>query len=229
MKYATKHNSLIEEINKNLSLMELRVEIIQPKPEHKKTQEMDRLISELYDVAVDAFDKPLPYEAIDSRTRDASYILLLKDRKGRTVGYTVNEQLTLAGHQVNYYATALMRREVQQQGIYQQLNLLRSYLIDAEAIMTRTQNPAVYRSFSRICSQRGYEVNPSGKGISMLARDIALGHSPEADERLIVRGIYFGRSLMNDTPTPKTEEEKRLWRHLNVDLGDALVIVGLRQ
>jgi hypothetical protein len=57
------------------------------------------------------------------------------------------------------------------------------------------------------------------------AETIAKAYCPDS-ERMIVRRIYFGRSLMDDTPLP-IEEEIGIWRNINIEKGDALILVGM--
>ncbi|MFH1174392.1 MAG: hypothetical protein V1725_04620 [archaeon] len=207
-------------------LHELAISLEELSPKVQRKEFLDGLIPELYAVAVDAFGKSLPYEAIDERTRTAEYLLLLK-RQGRIIGYAVNDLLEIAGQRVNYYATALLRREIQQHGLYELLNEHRADALPASIVMTRTQNPVVYRSMQRLCVSRGYELHPNGKAVPEAMRAIARAYCG-ADEQLIARGVYFGRSLMDDTPLPKTEEERKVWSNIAVEKGDAVVIVGVR-
>ncbi len=204
----------------------LDIEVIRPKKDRIPSEKMDFLIGELYDVALDSFAKYLPYEAINSRTRDSDYIIVLRDKIGKAVGYSVNELLYLDGIAVNYYATALLRRSIQRKGLYSILNELRYDSLPADAIMTRTQNPVIYRSFSRLCREKDCELHPNGVDIPKNVKMIAKAHSPDVDDNLVVRGVYFGRSLMDDTPKPKGEEIK-VWSNLDVNSGDAVILIGI--
>ncbi|MBI4440796.1 hypothetical protein HY639_01385 [Candidatus Woesearchaeota archaeon] len=197
-------------------------------PTQKSREELDCLIKELYDVALDAFAKWLPHEAIDARTRHATFVLVLRDNTRRAVAYAVNEELELQGKKVNYFATALFRREVQRHGLYSELNDLRASLLPADVLMTRTQNPVVYRAFNRLCADRGYRVFPQAEKTPAEVIALAKEFCNEVTESLVVPGVYFNRSLMDDTPAPKTLLEQRLWSTLSVDKGDALVVVGLK-
>ncbi|MBI4152604.1 hypothetical protein HY495_02740 [Candidatus Woesearchaeota archaeon] len=201
--------------------------IFRPKDDPKDAQLVERILPELYDVALNAFGKWLPKEAIEERTTKASLVVLLSQAE-RIVGYAVNDLLSLAGHDVNYFASGFLRREYQGRGLYAELNRARAALLPTKVMMTRTQNPVVYAQFRKLCLERGYACEPAGEQISPEALTIARTYSPAVEDSLIVRGVYWERSLMADTPPAKGELEKKIWSQLNVEKGDAVIIVGIR-
>ena len=199
--------------------------IFRPKDDRKDTKQVERILPELYDVALDAFGKWLPKEAIEERTVEASLVVLLSQAE-RIVGYAVNDLLSLAGHDVNYFASGFLRREYQGRGLYAELNRVRAALLPATVLMTRTQNPLVYAQFRKLCLNQGYACEPEEKKIPKEVLTIARAYSPEVEDSLIVRGVYWNRSLMNDTPLPKGDLERRIWSNVDVGRGDAVIIVG---
>mgnify|MGYP001609368968 FL=1 len=102
----------------------IRLEVLRPQENEADKHKTKELIDSFYDVALDAFSKWLPREAIESRTADASCVIALY-KDNRVVAYAVNDLLTLAGHEVNYYASGFIRRELQGNGLYSYLNMLR--------------------------------------------------------------------------------------------------------
>ncbi|MBS3074677.1 hypothetical protein J4447_04495 [Candidatus Pacearchaeota archaeon] len=220
------------EVRKDIETRGLELEVIKPAEKGRRSLWMDALIKEFHEIAVDSFGRWLPFEAIDGRTRDADLLLVLRDKGSRAVGYTVNELLTLNGTKTNYFATGLLRRDIQGNGLYGPLNHLRSVAIPSEALMTRTQSPVVYRGFTKICSHQGLQVNPNGVSPSPKALDIAKAFCGKTGEDFIVKGVYNfgegGRALMYDTPEPKTDIEKKIWSRLKINNGDAVIIVGVK-
>ncbi|HLC84529.1 MAG TPA: hypothetical protein VJH22_01935 [Candidatus Nanoarchaeia archaeon] len=240
-------DELIGQIDDELYMRGLRLEVIRPEVEQRNTPWMDRLIRDFHDIAVDSFGRSLPYEAIDGRTREADVLTVLRGGDGEALAYTVNARLELGGVPVNYFATALARRRMQGKGFYRLINPLREALIpDAQAVMTRTQNPLVDHSFAKVCAQGGYVLYPepdmSGDAFPLHAVDmsgraltIARAFAAGVEPSLICKGVYdFGepcgpRALMYDTPAPVTDRQKRIWSQMDVERGDAVILVGIRQ
>ncbi len=203
----------------------IRLEVLRPQENEADKHKTKELIDSFYDVALDAFSKWLPREAIESRTADASCVIALY-KDNRVVAYAVNDLLTLAGHEVNYYASGFIRRELQGNGLYSYLNMLRQQLLPADHVMTRTQNPIVYREFKKLCDKLRYTLDPKNGTVSNLAIELAREFTPEVESNMVVRGVYWNRSLMDDTPEPKSELEREVWKNINLNNGDAVILVG---
>lgn len=191
-------------------------------------KEIDSLILELHDVASDAFGKYISLDAIAERTRGIDYIFIVRDDNGRAVGYASNEILLLNGMEVNYFASAMIRKEYQDRGIYSHLKDLRVNVAGTDVLMTRTQNPKVYRSFGQVCKHGGYQLYPNGLEIPKTAIELARSYCPNTDNMLIVKNAYYGEALMKKTPEPLSEEEKKIWSKMDVNKGDAVILIGLR-
>ncbi len=204
---------------------DIRWQTLCPKEKEEDARSVRTILPELYGVALDAFGKWLPPEAIESRTAEASLVIVLY-QKERIVGYAVNDLLTLVGKEVNYFASGFLRREMQGNGFYSEINRLRVDLLPSDIIMTRTQNPIVYAQFRKLCDEKGYVLEPQGEVVEGETLAIAQAYSPEVEKSMITRGVYWNRSLMDDTPTPRGELERRIWSDLNVKNGDAVIIIG---
>lgn len=226
-------NPLEAHIAEEVARRGLRLEIIRPTTADRQTAWMDQLIADFHAVTVDAFGRWLPYQALEDRSREADYLLVLREETGRMAGFMVNNLLALDGTMVNYFSTDMIRREYHGLGLYPLLNSLRAEALPATALMTRTQNPRVYRAFRQVCVRHGYNIYPSSDRTTPEALRLAKAFSPEVREDLIVESIYdFGegrgaRALMYDTPPPKSDEEL-IWRHLNIEQGDAVLILGVK-
>ncbi len=234
----------------------LELEVIKLRKEDKEEQWLHNIIQKFYIVAVNSFGRWLPYSAIDSRTRVSDMILLLKDKMGEVVGYGVNEIRELNGVKVNCFSSGFVRRELQGEGIYCRMNDVRFEMLPtAEAILTRTQNPIVYRKFVELGRKHGFCMSPCENAardttgelahtyfyhpesnplkITSTARELALAYGPDMRDDMVVEGVYNfpeegigGRALMYDTPRPSTEIERIIWGSLQIDKGDAVIIVG---
>jgi hypothetical protein len=204
------------------------LEIIRPK--ERFDINMNLLIEQFYQVALDSFAKHLPFEAISSRTAHSDLILVIKDPNNKIVGYSVNDIINVDEQtKANIFSTALFRREIQGKRLYPTINKLRVYLLpQANALVTRTQNPIVFRKFSNLAKEHNYEIYPNDQKPTPKIIQIAKAYDPNVTENLISKGVYFGRSLMDDTPEPKTETEKQIWSKLDINQGDGVVIVGYK-
>lgn len=220
----------LQQLNERPELRKNNLTVKRIHPNELTEPEKDKLIDELFDVAVDAFGKTLPYEAINGRTRTADVVLTINNEQGRILGYAVNEHYLLNNMSVNYFNTALFRREIQGKGIYTPVNEYRTETIPgAKALLTRTQNPQVYQAMNKLSKSKNLELHPNGTAIPLEARLIVQDYDKEVDDHLVTRGIYFGRSLMDDTPRPTTPDHERLWSYINVDKGDAIYIVAMQR
>ena len=182
------------------------------------------LVRELNAISIDAFNKPTPPEETWERTVRVGRIYLLKD-SGRIVGYATNALMELNGIGVNYFSSALLRREVQNKGLYGPLNRLRVETIDSDVIMTRTQNPLVVKGFLSLCEQLGMQGFPNGISPTERVMDIARAYSPNVDPDMVCKGVY-GRALMDNTPNPCKSIE-HICSKLDVDRGDGLILIGV--
>ncbi|MBT5023502.1 hypothetical protein HOK51_11065 [Candidatus Woesearchaeota archaeon] len=208
-------------------------------PRELTNEWQDQLIDNLYDVAVDSFGRWLPYEAIDSRTRASDSLILLakKTESGeKIVGYSVNEIINLNCQDINYYNTVLIRRELQEKGIANLLLEMQLMLNPCEVLLSRTQNPAFYRVMKKMCDKYSYELMPGAKIVGNeddqdRALKIARSYDSNVCPNLIVKGVYFGRALMYDTPEPDTDSitESLIWNRLDVDSGDATMLVAIKK
>ena len=94
--------------------------------------------------------------------------------------------------------------------------------------MTRTQNPKVMHGFNHLCQSFNYSMNPSIEGIiDSFALKVAKSQYQDCNDQMICKNAY-GRELMANTPKP-TDFTKHMVKDLDVDNGDAIVLVGIKQ
>ncbi len=202
-----------------------RVEAIE-KPSRLSELEQEILVRDLNTISVDAFNKPTPLEETRERTVGVDTIFLIKSGT-EVVGYTTNDRMTLDNHAVNYFSSALFKRKVQQEGLYQKVNDLRVEFQPSDNIMTRTQNPLVVQGFRSLCQRHGFLIHPdSANSTPEPIIRIARAYAPLAGEDLICRGVY-GRALMDETPVPR-ENVRELFQRMNIPQGDAVILIGTK-
>lgn len=188
--------------------------------------EQEVLVKELNAISIDAFKKSTPIEETWERTVGVDVIYLIKDVKdaNRIVGYTTNDMMMLEGQTVNYFSSALFKREIQQQGLYKMVNDLRLETHPSDIIMTRTQNPLVEAGFKHLCSDNGIVFFPNGVPTTQEIMIIARAYAPSVNEKLICEGVY-GRALMDETPKP-VGDIVGMFKGLNIDRGDGIILIG---
>jgi len=223
---------VIADVSTELEKLDLMLEIKYPRTEKIRKPEIDDRIRTFHNIAIDGFGRHLPYEAIDDRTRSSSCVMVLKTQDHRPVGYTVNDQLTLDGTDVNYFATALTLSRFRGNGLYGLINPLRAISVDnANVLMTRTQNPIVYHRFTQVCNDFGLDVITTTDPIPEKVLTMAKEFSSNVTDDLICRNVYDfgegGRALMYYTPEPQGEAQIKIWDKINVEKGDAILIFGV--
>ncbi len=187
--------------------------------------EQTALVEELNSISVDAFNKATPLEETWERTIGVDVIYLIED-SGRIVGYTTNDFMNLAGFEVNYFSSALFRREVQNRGLYRHINRLRMETHPRKVIMTRTQNPMVAQGFKDVCREKSFSFFPNGGSVSQEVMSIARAYASGVNQHMICERVY-GRALMDDTPVPAGEVAP-LFTNLNIARGDGIILVGTK-
>lgn len=200
------------------------IEVIE-NPGYLNDPEKEILVRDLNAISIDAFNKPTPMEETRERTVCVDLVFLI--RQEEIVGYTTNDILLLEGYEVNYFSSALFKRKIQQQGLYGRINDLRLEFRHSERIMTRTQNPLVAQGFKNLCDRHRLYFYPSNEApVPDLIKRIAQAYAPTADEHLICKGVY-GRALMDTTPKPN-EGTKYFFQSLDIECGDAIILLGSR-
>ncbi len=204
-------------------------------PEEKK----EPFIVELNRLTAESFGKHVPIEETRERGLDTSHIVILRDSGGELVGYGTNDRTTVLVKSlneevgVNYFGSGFLKRSLQGNGFYHELNRLRVAAVDPtfpiiKTLVTRTQNPRVYVGFEKICRESGMAVVPS---------DGATGESPLwiwelASETFsgigkdFVCEAAYGRELMDKTPSAADYAVPRRFKQMVPSRGDAMVLVG---
>ncbi len=200
-----------------------KIELVE-KPFNLGELEKELLVKELNSVTKDAFGKDVPMQETRERTIETDRIYLVK-KDLEVIGYMTNESMKLEGQMVNYFSSGFLKREFQGQGLYGIMNRFR--LGDAaDAIMTRTQNPLVIKGFHDLCRNNGFRFSPDGK-VPERALHLAKAYDSRVEPELICRGVY-GRELMDKTPEPSSATS-RMFNSLDVQKGDAFILVGMKQ
>lgn len=184
------------------------------------------LIVTLNELTARCFGKEVPLHETRDRFADA-HVLFLVEQAGTVIGYAFNDLINLAGKKVNYWGSGFIAPEAQGRGLYDALNRERVRTIDADVIMTRTQNPRVVQAFKRQCDEQGFDFVPApGQPIPVSALAIGRAYAKDCTDGLVCPGVY-GRELMAKTPLPNGFAAQAL-QGVNPSNGDALILLGLK-
>lgn len=208
---------------------EIQVTRYTPKTMIENGENIEKLIKILHPIAEASFQRELPFEAINDRVRENDLVMLVTDKQsGQGIGYVGLDNVTLAETQATYICSVLLNPSIQTKGLGLKLCTEGINEIGNENLIVRTQNPHMYGLFKTICEQSDLKLAPNGS-IPNSALELIKAYDSEIDENLIRKGIYFGRSLMPNTPEPNCDESKKIWKNLDVNNGDATYLVGLKQ
>jgi hypothetical protein len=193
------------------------------------------LVDQAYDVTIDAFGETwLPKDAITERAGEADMLIAAYEH-GRMIAYSAMDVIDVrlaAGNvcKVIYNASTMRRRELQNKGLgltllEQATDLLLGEIGPEAILMARTQNPAYHRAWLQICAKNDRRPYPDGDRVPGSIREIASAFG-DVDDALVMRNVYWNRSLMPDTPRPREGLETALWNNIDVAAGDALMLVA---
>jgi hypothetical protein len=216
-------DKLIQDTEKTIQALVPGTQIKVVRPRECSENEKDRLITALHDVAIDSFGRWLPREAIDGRSREAEYVItVIHDNE--LIAYGVNELLDVDGMRINCYGSGFVRRAYQGIGLGTHMFNLRWDMCPAPYLVTRTQNPLVYKELSKLCRNKSMTLHPNQGSADDDILRIARAYDPSTSDEMISRKVYFGRELMDRTPDPGSA--RWLWEKINVKEGDAIVFVA---
>lgn len=208
--------------------MDTRIETYRPKYMVEKGVDIKDLIDTLHPIAVKSFQRDLPYEAIDNRVRENDLVMLVRDIKtNEGIGYVGLDNLNLANTPTTYLCSVLLNPEIQKKDLGYQLSIMGIENIGNDNLLVRTQNPQMYGLFKKICNSYGLKIAPNGS-IPQKAINIARAYDPEVQDNLVRKNIYFGRSLMPNTPEPRCDDSKKIWSNLDIESGDATYLFATR-
>jgi len=159
--------------------------------------------------------------------------LYLLTHGGELIGLKLVQVFRCCRRRVVYNAGTAITPEWQRRGINTRLTqwLVRSR--GAEVVVSRTQNPNIYRTLQHICSrvwpQLGKRAPAYIQQIGVcVAKRINATLETFDRERLIDRGTY-GSTLYDTIPSPENTSPliKELFsRYVNVQRGDSMLVVG---
>ncbi len=221
--------NMLEEALGEIETRGYNVQIRHPYLEGPDTKSMDELITDCHKLASKSFGKYIHWRAIDGRSRE-SYSILLLTHNDEKVGYAVNDRLLINNRLTNYFSTGMIIPDHQGKGLYSWFNQVRQAILpDAEVVLTRTQNPVVYKGFTNYCNKYGFSnIYPESTTIPDNVVEFVRQWDPDIEDSLISKKIYFGRELMGSTPAPDSLLIQKLWNQINTKQGDAYVVIGHR-
>ncbi|MFH1589659.1 MAG: hypothetical protein ABIB43_03785 [archaeon] len=185
----------------------------------------EKLVKELNVLTAAIFNKATPIEETWERTVGVDIVYLIKNQD-EIVGYTTNDLMKLNGRKMNYFSSAFIKRDLQDHGLYHEINNIRFNTHPTDVIMTRTQTPIVISGFKRLCDENGFTMFPSGGLVPPDIMNIARAYDPNVNFSLVCKGVY-GRALMDDTPEPR-DDVRSMFNMINVNNGDGMILIGTK-
>ena len=103
---------------------------------------------------------------------------------------------------------------------------LRINIFPSDFIFSRTQNPVVYKIFSRFFKLYGLKIAPSLNGFDSKCIKVARSLGFDVDDNLIIKNAVRGIVAKN---TPFIEGEiDTLWKKIDLNNGDVYLVVGYK-
>ncbi len=224
----------MESSPENLRAQQIRAFLLE-NPSRMPEERKESFIVELNRLTAESFGKHVPIEETRERGLDTSHIVILRDFGGELVGYGTNNKTDFKSESldrevsVNYFGSGFLKRSLQGNGFYHDLNRLRVAAVgETKVLMTRTQNPKVYIGFEKICRESGMAVVPSdgATGESLLWIWELASETFRGIGKDFVCEAAYGRELMDKTPSAVDYAVPRRFKQMVPSRGDAMVLIG---
>ena len=150
----------------------------------------------------------------------------IKNGKDEIVGYATNVFYKINSQKVNFFRVTFFKQSIRQLKIYPYLQDLRINIFPSNFIFSRTQNPVVYKIFSRFFKLYGLKIAPSLNGFDSKCIKVARSLGFDVDDNLIIKNAVRGIVAKN---TPFIEGEiDTLWKKIDLNNGDVYLVVGYK-
>jgi hypothetical protein len=125
--------------------------------------------------------------------------------------------------EVVYLAGVVVDKNYQHRGIYNSFmrKMMNEMKNDVKYVVARTQNPIIYYVTRKYVKS----IYPNNSKIPRQIYEIALLIDKRVNEDLIIKQCY-GRRLSSEVKKSKDDEINKLFGKLNLDKGDAFLIIG---
>lgn len=178
------------------------------------------MLMDLGKIAENGFGKPVPSKEVENvvKKSDKLFVAYYKDRRVAFASVKIVQK------DLGYLLGAVVHVDFKNAGLYRELTKRRIEELKGRVVYvsTRTQNPAVY------CVLRGMvrQIFPNGEIVPSEILGFAKSIDRRSDSHLKLSGCYGRRLSSFDFPT-KDEKANKLFSRLNLERGDAYIVVGL--
>jgi hypothetical protein len=179
----------------------------------------ETLVDELTSVAKSGFGSSMTREDVSNHVRGSDEMMVVY-KDGRPVAFGLYKILNQS---LAYLSGSVVEQGRQKDGIYTELVKKRIEFLrqKVDYVSIRTQNPLVYHVFAKSVSDMYPGRKPVDEKIISMARMV----DDRIDRDMIVRGCY-GRRLADIDFKPRDAESAEVFRNIDVDKGDAIVLIG---
>ena len=229
--YKNKHSSKVRSLLEKIRLINplYDIEIIFPKirwPDNSVNQllEKNKMMRMHHAISINALNNDIGLQAIVDRNSEADLWIHIIDDKKNIIGWYINKKLIINNQTANYFQITMFHQKIQGQGFYPLLNEIRIEIIKPDLLFVRTQNPQVYKYFTKLCQNHNFKISPTKEYINIKMVKLLENIFDNLDNKSVQRGL-FNKAISNYPP--KFEKDTELiWSRMNIDKGDCLVIVG---
>jgi len=191
----------------------------------------ESFVREVNKVTAKAFGFPVPLQETYEHLAESNFghfVHVVEDGRKRLIAYALNDLFTVqffVQYKVNYFSSAFILPEARRNfALYKMLGTLR-LMRNEDMIMVRTQSPIVMTFFAWLCEFRRLRMishlsNPCPEKVV-----VAVEKKFRTSE-MIHLGAY-GRCLTGKPVEPKTLLTRQLSKQVDVNAGDAIILVGI--
>ncbi len=180
----------------------------------------EEMLFDLREVANSGFGKPVPSKENENvaKKSDRLFVAYYKNRK---VAFA---SVKIVHKNLGYLVGGVVNADFKNSGLYRELTKRRIEELKGRAsyVSTRTQNPTVYYVLRHMVR----EIFPNEGIVPSKIVGLAKSVDRRVDNKLKVSWCYGRRLSSFDFPT-KDEKANKLFSHLNLEHGDAYIIIGL--
>ena len=227
---SAKFKKLIKRLKQINPLYDL--EIIFPKirwPENsiEESSEKLKIMKQHHKISINALNNDLGLQAIIDRNSEADLWVHIIDDNKNIIGWSINKKVFIEDHTANYFQITMFHKCLQGQGIYPLLNELRIEIIKPDLLFVRTQNPQVYKYFSKLCQNNNFKISPTKEFTNIRMVKLLENLFENLDNQSVQRGLF--NNAVSNNPLKFDNETEFIWSRMSIDKGDCLVIVGYRE
>ena len=219
-------SNYLKKLNNDLTFEIIFPKKLWPNIEKEQPDEAMQYINQHHKVFQDSTENDFGIDYILGASTSADCWIHIKKGKDEIVGYATNVFYKINSQKVNFFRVTFFKQSIRQLKIYPYLQDLRINIFPSDFIFSRTQNPVVYKIFSRFFKLYGLKIAPSLNGFDSKCIKVARSLGFDVDDNLIIKNAVRGIVAKN---TPFIEGEiDTLWKKIDLNNGDVYLVVGYK-